>query len=218
MTPEWLFVQFFPFLPSLLQSGIDKSGPPRNLAVKQQNGHVFLVFEDNSKCEQAYALERIDGGVTESFAPNFYFFSENACDDVVQPGRGYTDDLSLSELTVGKSYQYCATAVAEHYMADASGLYSPFLKGGTQVCKSHIIEWVSFCSNKRRLLAFSICLNIVFILVSLPTVGSKRQCSSSSKKRGRKSTCQRCHCLVAFVGGGHSSWGQPKQYCHLRRW
>lgn len=105
-----------------------------------------MTFKDNSYCEEAFTIFRIDSdGINSVVAPNFSYYMTNVCNVMITPGIEYSDDLKKTTLVVGKTYEYCVSAVASEYMAqlpDARG-NRPFLKSSAVICENHIVRWVS---------------------------------------------------------------------------
>lgn len=120
-----------------------------DVKVTQEQGFVYIQFVDSSECEEAFAIQRKDKtGKLFAYTPNYYYFLEKVCGDTLTPGSGYADDLSRSLLTVGETYEYCASSVAENYLAqvdetDNTDTLLPFKKSSTPSCVSHKILWVS---------------------------------------------------------------------------
>jgi hypothetical protein len=86
------------------------TGAPTNFTVMQEGGNVMFAFRDNSRCEEAYALER-DGS---AFTPNYFYLSPKPCIATpIRPGKKAADDLRQSKLTVNQMYTYCVRAVGK---------------------------------------------------------------------------------------------------------
>ena len=131
----------------------DITGRPRNLSIIQQNGFVMFEFIDNSVCEDAFSFSRseeVDEFLTDfsmagvSFTNDLYVSSGSGYNTTIPPEMSYSDDLSVSQLTVGEMYAYCVRAVkSDHYME------SPFesieerrsLTSSAAACASHTIQW-----------------------------------------------------------------------------
>ena len=102
----------------------------------QQSGYVTFSFRDNSRCEEGFALSRSASADDDAvaFAPIYYYSPQEECSEMVDPRRGaLVDDLAVSNLVVGKEYDYCARAVG----SGKSGVrYS-----SDEACKKHKIAW-----------------------------------------------------------------------------
>ena len=120
----------------------DKSGKPAILALTQEQGYIYLQFQDNSLCEEGFAIERInseDSSDVYVIAPNYYFYLDNECGDKLAPNKDYSDDLRRSNLNVGQKYRYCVSAIAPNYMAVdpiTDDAYSPFKKSS----ENHVLS------------------------------------------------------------------------------
>ena len=102
----------------------------------QQSGYVTFSFRDNSRCEEGFALSRratVDDDAV-AFAPVYYYSPQNECSEMIDPRRGaLVDDLAVSNLVVGKEYNYCARAVGS---GKSGKRYS-----SEEACKNHKIAW-----------------------------------------------------------------------------
>lgn len=76
-----------------------------------------------------------------NFAADYYFSGEEACGTKISPSQQAGDDLSISELEVGKTYSYCVRAVAEHYMDAPFALTTEdrLLTSSLSTCDAHKI-------------------------------------------------------------------------------
>lgn len=134
-------------------STADFTGRPKNLQIDQRNGHVMFQFKDNSVCEEAFSFTRtneVDEFLTdfsrdaESFTSDYFFSSSQAHGMVVNPELDSSDDLSVSQLEVGRLYAYCVRAVrADHYMDSPyeGGDERRILTSSASACAAHQIEW-----------------------------------------------------------------------------
>ena len=92
------------------------AGTPKNFQISQKLGIVTFSFVADSRCEEAYAFDRkvSDETKTTAFTPNFFYLARKRCQgDQVETGTTAADHLKLSQLTVGKEYEYCVRAVAK---------------------------------------------------------------------------------------------------------
>ena len=132
---------------------MEATGKPININIQQRKGFVYMSFTDNSLCEEAFAIERVstdDSNDVHVIAANYMFFSQNDCGDRIAPNKNYADDLERFDLQVGSKYDYCVTAIAKEYMANAntySKYSNQYLKGSHKACVQHSILWVS-CSRQ----------------------------------------------------------------------
>ena len=111
----------------------------------QNDGFVWFKFTDNSLCEEGFTLHREHRGKKTVLAPNYYYLTDNACGDLLQPGKDFADDLSRSNLAVGELYEYCVAASALNYMAQPStkeNLNPPFKRQSASECLPYSIQWV----------------------------------------------------------------------------
>ena len=91
-----------------------------------------------------YREDENDGTKT-IVAPNYLYYANNPCNDIINPDKNFADDLMRSNLDVGKRYNYCVIAVAPFYMAvqsTAEDLNPPFSKQSNPSCEQHTIQWV----------------------------------------------------------------------------
>ena len=125
----------------------DMTGAPIQYNPRQHEGYVYFKFVDNSFCEEAFSIHRIDsGGMVHVIAPNFYYYMTSKCNSEITPGKEFSDDMVKSELIVGNTYTYCVSAVATEYMAqlpDSRGNFKPFLKSSAANCIPYTPHWVS---------------------------------------------------------------------------
>lgn len=121
---------------------IDQTGMPITVSAVQSNGFVTLAFTDNSVCEEAYAFTRQQGqNALSIFAPNYYFYSTNERGNYLKPGPSFADDLSLSRLDIGVSFNYRAEAIALNYMASNVSIFTPNRVSSDSACKQVTIAW-----------------------------------------------------------------------------
>ena len=131
----------------------DLTGRPRNLQVFQRNGYVMYTFQDNSVCEEGFSFSRSDevgefltdfSAAGVSFTNDYYVSPSKPYGGSVEPESSYSDDLSSSQLIVGKRYAYCVRAIRpDHYME------SPYesieerrsLTSSASACAAHTIQW-----------------------------------------------------------------------------
>ena len=86
-----------------------------------------------------------------SFTSDFYFSGSEPCNTPIRPGLEASDDLSLSNLIVGKRYSYCVRAVKQDHYMD-----SPYEGGGERrlltssesTCGAHTITWEASIHGK----------------------------------------------------------------------
>ena len=82
--------------------GSEDTGMPSDLDATQANGLVRLSFTDKSACDEAFAITRQlvargDGvAVPElepvvAFAPSYFFYSTEPCNERVTPGSEFSD-------------------------------------------------------------------------------------------------------------------------------
>jgi len=134
---------------------------PLNLFIEQTGGYVMFTFNDNSHCEDGYAMSRKDPvGDThpKAFAPVYYYAAAKECLDVIAPGKLLTDDLLTSQLLVGKSYEYCARAVG----AGSSG----YKYSSVAACLNHVVAWEASIDGVVTLDASAGSLPVVNVTVS----------------------------------------------------
>lgn len=97
----------------------DDTGRPDDAISFQKNGHVMFRFLDNSRCEDAYSFARLESNTTDAqpevFTSDYYYFSAQECSkEPYNPGFQASDDLRLSNLVVGRLYEYQIRASARH--------------------------------------------------------------------------------------------------------
>ena len=95
----------------------DLTGMPRDLKATQNMGQVTFNFKDNSKCEDSFSFSRrIHGEEEISFTRDYFYTGRSQCDNKrIAPGLDAHDSLSLSNLIVGKTYEYLVRAAAPRY-------------------------------------------------------------------------------------------------------
>lgn len=125
-------------------------GRPEDLVVEQQDGFVLFSFIDKSTCDEAFAFARrmitndnTTGSDEDVFTPNYYYFASGAslCKSVpYKPGKAASDDLSVSRLEIGRTYEYCVRGI------------SPRISYTTEyTCTPHRIRWEASLAGAVRL-------------------------------------------------------------------
>ena len=133
----------------------DKTGPPNNFKLIQDNGHVMFTFDDCLVCEEAYSFTRMsykDGNkIAVSFTRDYFFIPKQAYGAVINPHTEASDNLVRSKLIVGDDYSYCVRAVhpilyMDHpYDHDDTG---QTLLSSKDTCVDHKISWEASIHGK----------------------------------------------------------------------
>ena len=77
-----------------------------------------------------------------SFTSDFFFSGSEECGMTIDPNEQATDDLSLSNLEVGKTFSYCVRAVKQGHYMDAPYSNSKerrLLTSSQAACEAHTI-------------------------------------------------------------------------------
>jgi len=131
----------------------DLTGRPKKFKIMQMDGYVMFEFEDNSLCEEAFSFSRsdeVDEFLTDfskdalSFTSDYFYSSSDPFKGLVTPERQSSDDLRVSQLTVGKEYAYCVRAVkADLYMESPYQAFEErrILTTSASTCGAHKIQW-----------------------------------------------------------------------------
>lgn len=138
---------------SCSENTVDDTGRPENFSIYQHLGHVMFRFTDSSYCEDAFSFTRSDkveeflldfAEVADSFVSDFYFSGAEECFTTIDPGKEASDDLSFSNLVVGKKYYYCVRAIGSSHYMDAPFALSTerrLITSSLSACDAHTIEW-----------------------------------------------------------------------------
>ena len=152
----------------------------------QQSGYVTFSFRDNSQCEEGFALSRkaTDGDDSDAvaFASTYYYSPQKPCSEVIDPKRSaLVDDLAVSNLVVGKEYNYCARAVG-------SGKSGVRYSSGEE-CIRHKIAWeasidgvVTLDSSAGSLPVANVTVEYFLVAADATTIKFGRATSNKSGK------------------------------------
>jgi len=121
------------------QTKVDKNtqtGSASDFEIRQNLGHVYFSWVDQSKCEKAFSFARKLKGSVVSFVDDFTHNDPNQCGSILEPDY-VKDDIKRSNLEVQSTQQYCITAVnaALHYLSQ-------------QTCKDFTILWEAVVSGE----------------------------------------------------------------------
>lgn len=86
-----------------------------------------------------------------SFTSDFFFSGSEECGMTIDPNEQATDDLSLSNLEVGKTFSYCVRAVKQgHYMDEpySNSKERRLLTSSQAACEAHTIHWEASVHGK----------------------------------------------------------------------
>ena len=86
-----------------------------------------------------------------SFTHDFFFIAGEACNEIIQPMKEASDDLSMTNLVVGNTYSYCIRAVNPiHYMDHPLDIDDEgrVLSSSGKSCIEHTIKWESSIHGK----------------------------------------------------------------------
>jgi hypothetical protein len=86
------------------------TGTPNNFQISQEGGAVMFTFNENSRCEEGYAVTRD----SSAFMTNYFYMSPEPCIGTpISLGKKAADDLRDSKRTVHRTYTYCVRAIGK---------------------------------------------------------------------------------------------------------